>query len=109
MSTKGISANIKKEVAKIVEDFNRTVLQNDPEYSYVTRYRGKYLYLNRQNYGRPDPICRLTFTGEMDSWEFAIYKYSSEQYDADEWFFPGAEDVDGTIEGAMKASLKAYP
>ena len=31
------------------------------------------------------------------------------QYDPEEWFFPGAGDVNGTIEGAMKAGLKAYP
>jgi hypothetical protein len=45
----------------------------------------------------------------MDDWEFAIYKYSSERYDPDEWFFPGVGLVDGTIEGAMKAGLEAYP
>jgi hypothetical protein len=37
------------------------------------------------------------------------YKYSDERYDEEEWFFPGAGHVDGTIEGAMKAGLEAYP
>ena len=45
----------------------------------------------------------------MQHWEFAIYKYSDERYDPEEWIFPGAEEVDGTIEGAMRAGLKAYP
>jgi hypothetical protein len=45
----------------------------------------------------------------MDSWEFAIYKYSDERYDPDEWMFPGAGHIDGTIEGAIKAGLEAYP
>ena len=45
----------------------------------------------------------------MQKWSFAIYKYSDEQYDEEEWFFPGSEHVDGTIEGAMKAGLEAYP
>ena len=27
----------------------------------------------------------------------------------DSVFFPGAEEVDGTMEGAMRADLKAYP
>jgi hypothetical protein len=45
----------------------------------------------------------------MDAWEFAIYKYSDDQYDAEEWFFPGSQHVDGTVEGALKAGLKAYP
>ncbi len=30
-------------------------------------------------------------------------------YDPDEWFFPGSESVDGTVAGAMKAGLAAYP
>jgi hypothetical protein len=44
----------------------------------------------------------------MEDWSFAIYKYSDERYDEEEWFFPGSEHVDGTIEGAMKAGLEAY-
>jgi hypothetical protein len=32
-----------------------------------------------------------------------------ERYDPDEWFFPGSEFVDGTLQGAMKAGLEAYP
>ena len=76
---------------------------------YVPRYRGKFLYLDRQDYGRQHPICRLEYTGKMEEWSFAIYKYSDERYDEEEWFFPGAGHVDGTIEGAMKAGLEAYP
>jgi len=45
----------------------------------------------------------------MNNWEFAIFKWSSERYDPDEWIFPGLEYVDGTIEGAMMAGLYAYP
>jgi hypothetical protein len=54
------------------------------------------------------PICRLTYTGKLDDWGFAIFKWSNERYDPDEWFFPGAEELDGTIEGAMRSGLKAY-
>jgi hypothetical protein len=57
---------------------------------------------------QPLPIRRLTWNGKMDNWDFAIYKYSSEQYDPEEWFFPGAEFVDGTVTGAMKAGMAAY-
>jgi hypothetical protein len=70
---------------------------------------GKFLYLDRKDYGRLQPICRLEYTGNMQEWSFAIYKYSDERYDEEEWFFPGAEHVDGTLEGAMKAGLEAYP
>ena len=45
----------------------------------------------------------------MDNWEFAIYKYSDSRYDPEEWMFPGMGEVDGTIEGAMRAGLLAYP
>jgi len=59
--------------------------------------------------GRQHPIARLTYTGSTDGCEFAIYKYSDERYDADDWLFPGAGYVDGTLEGAMRAGLEAYP
>ena len=44
----------------------------------------------------------------MDNWGFAIYKFSVDRYDPEEWFFPGANEVDGTITGAMKAGMIAY-
>jgi hypothetical protein len=45
----------------------------------------------------------------MDNWDFAIYKYSDNRYDPEEWFFPGEQFVDGTVTGAMKAGMIAYP
>lgn len=108
MSKKSIPEEIKKQADEIVNHFNRKVIR-DPNYYYVTRYSGSYLYLGRREYGKPSPICRLKYCGKMDNWEFAIYKYSDERYDPEEWFFPGSGHVDGTIEGAMKAGLEAYP
>jgi hypothetical protein len=46
---------------------------------------------------------------KMDNWDFAIYRHSRNLYDSDEWMFPGAGHVNGTIEGAMKAGMEAYP
>ncbi|MCB8943410.1 MAG: hypothetical protein H6658_06620 [Ardenticatenaceae bacterium] len=78
--------------------------------AYVPRFRGAYLYLDRVGYNqRPSQICRLKWKGAMDGWEFAIYKYSDNGYDPDEWMFPGSGEVDGTIPGAMRAGNKAYP
>ena len=108
MALKSIPSAVKKEIDQRVETFNRTVIRN-PDVFYRTRYRGRYLYLDRYNYGRMGPICRLTYTGDIENWEFAIYRYSKERYDPDEWFFHGAENVDGTVEGAMAAGLEAYP
>jgi hypothetical protein len=107
-TTRGIPETVKTEVETIVEHFNRTAIRN-PQSIYVPRYKGKFLYLDRQDYGRQHPICRLEYTGKLEDWSFAIYKYSDERYDDEEWFFPGAGHVDGTIEGAMKAGLDAYP
>ena len=106
-TTRGIPDEVKTEVAAIVEHFNTTAIRN-PLCVYVPRYKGKFLYLDRQDYGRRSPICRLEYTGKMEGWSFAIYKYSDERYE-EEWFFPGSEHVDGTLEGAMKAGLEAYP
>lgn len=108
MRSKRIPESIKKQVAEIVKRFNAEAIK-DPDQFYITRYRGNYLYLDRNDYGTVGPICRLEFNGKMDNWDFAIFKYSSERYDPDEWFFPGSELVDGTVEGAMKAGLEAYP
>lgn len=81
-----------------------------PVGSYVPRFRGTYLYLDRIGQdGFPYQICRLKWTGDISNWDFAIYRHSRNFYDPDEWFFPGAEEVDGTVEGAMRAGLKAYP
>ena len=104
-----LTPEIKLQADAIVARFNAEELRNKPYAHYVTSYRGAHLYLGHELGGRFGPICRLTYTGDMSHWEFAIYKYGGGVYDPDEWFFPGAEEADGTIEGAMRAGLKAYP
>ena len=108
MPKKGIPDDIRQRADAIVDQFNRTVINNPYQY-YLTRYKGNFLYLDRADFGRRGAICRLTYSGKFDEWEFAIFKYSSDTYDSSEWFFPGSEYVDGSIEGAMKAGLAAYP
>ncbi len=102
-----LPSEIKGEVEKIVESFNERVLKGQGRY-YLTRFRGRFVYLDRSDYGRIGPICRLEFMGGMDNWKFSIFKFSSESYDSVDWFFPGSDLVDGTVEGAMKAGLEAY-
>lgn len=120
MATKQtIPPEIQDEVQKLIDDFNkknfktppamRALFGNKVKPGYSARFKGKYLYLDCDEFGKPSPICRLTWNGKMDNWDFAIYKYSDNCYDAEEWFFPGAEEVDGTVTGAMKAGMKAYP
>ncbi len=107
MPAKSIPKEVREQINAIVDRFNRDELA-DSERSYIARFRGKYLYLDRKEYDNVGPICRLEYTGDTNKWRFAIYKYSSERYDPDEYFFPGEECVDGTVEGAMKAGMRAY-
>lgn len=108
MSRQAIPQHVKEWADTAIQQFNSTVIR-DPTYFYVARYRGPYLYLDRLDYGQPSHVARLTYTGSTDDWGFAIYKYSDEKYDAEEWLFPGSGHLDGTIEGAMRAGLEAYP
>jgi hypothetical protein len=87
MGKEGIPDEIKAQVNEIVARFNEG--SGDPTCFYATRYRGNYLYLDRSDFGQIGPICRLKYTGDMNNWEFAIYKFSSERYDPEECFSPG--------------------
>lgn len=108
MPRQAIPEQIKQAADAVIQDFNTRVI-GDPARFFTARYRGNHLYLDRWESGRADPICRLTYTGTDDRWEFTIYKYSDERYDPEEWFFPGAQHVDGTIAGALRAAMEAYP
>jgi len=79
-TTRGIPDEVKTDVEALVQHFNTTVIRN-PHCLYVPRYKGKFLYLDRQDYGRQHPICRLEYTGKMEDWSFAIYNYIYENYD----------------------------
>lgn len=82
----------------------------NPVGSYIPRFRGAFLYLDRIGWnGRLSQICRLKWTGDIENWAFAIYRHSRNAYDPDEWMFPGSGHVDGTVEGAMRAGMEAYP
>lgn len=105
---KQIPAEVREKAEEVIARFNR---ENFPDgnVKYMARFQGNYLFLDRSDYGSDGKICRLKYTGDFENWDFAIYKYSDGDYDPDEWLFPGDEEVDGSIEGAMRAGLKAYP
>jgi len=110
MTKTAIPKEIQEEVVKIIDDYNHETFHDYIEdLSYFPEFKGKFLYLKRKEFGQISPVVRLTYTGDIKDWEFAIFKWSREQYDPDEWFFPGVQHVDGTIEGAMKAGMEAYP
>ncbi len=109
MAKPKLTPDIKQQADAIVARFNAEQLKNK-RYAYcTTKYRGLNLYLGHERGGKFWPVCRLTYTGDMENWDFAIYKYSDERYDPEEWFFTGAGEVDGTIEGAIRAGFMAYP
>jgi hypothetical protein len=108
MTAVTIPKEVKVWVDNRVVAFNRLAFK-DTCVDYRSRFRGRFLYIDQDELGTTGPICRLTYTGKLDDWEFAIFKWSDERYVPDEWFFPGAEEVDGTVEGALRAGLKAYP
>lgn len=108
MSKNSIPAEIKRQVDAIVERFNAERIQDTHRF-FTTRYRGLYVYLDRRDGNMTSQRGRIKYTGAMDGWEFAIFKYSSETYDPDEWMFPGSQYLNGTVEGALKACIEAYP
>ncbi len=50
----------------------------------------------------------MTYNGDSENMPFAIYRYTTEKYN-EKTAFAGAHHLDGTIEGAIKAILDAYP
>ena len=108
MSKTALPENIKQQVQEIVEQFNQRVMHVPDDY-YACRFRGRFAYLDHCRYGRVGPVCRLEYNSDMKDWGFAIYKYSRNAYDPDEYWFPGEQHVDGTVEGVLKAVQEAYP
>lgn len=71
--------------------------------------RGKFIYLRRGMIdGSVQNLGRLIYSGDPENMPFAIYRYRTEKYDS-KGDFLGAHHLDGTLEGAMKAVLEAYP
>lgn len=104
-----IPTEVQEKVNAIIDDFNATEFNEQPDFKYYPIYRSDFVYINRKEGENDGPIFRLRYTGEINDWDFAIYKYSREKYDPEEYFFPGYQCIDGTIEGALKAGMEAYP
>ena len=65
MVTKRIPEEVKAQVNEIVAQFNER--SNDPTCYYAARFRGLYLYLDRSDFGRVGPTCRLKYVGNIGS------------------------------------------
>ena len=104
MKKTAISDDIRDQMDLRIKTFNEK-----QKCCYTSSFKGKFMYLEQWKSGLKNPVCRLKFNGQIDDWEFAIFKWSNETYDSNEMFFPGSECVDVSVEGAMKAGLLAYP
>ena len=109
MAKTKITTDIQEKVNKIIDDFNASEFKNQPDFMYYPMYRSGFLYIYRKEGEKDGPICRLKYTGNFTGWDFAIYKYSRDKYDSNEFCFPGFQYINGTIEGALKAGIEAYP
>jgi len=54
MSGKRIPQDVRAQVEAIVAQFNQTVVR-DPETFFSVRFRGRYVYLDRDDYGPVGP------------------------------------------------------
>lgn len=111
-----LSEEQKELLSQRVETFNKA-----NKSFYQVTFKGKFCYISRVDKTKSffgflgggsaieTHIGRLTYSGNIEKMEFAVFKYSSETYDANEFFFPGAGKLDGTIEGALRAGLEIYP
>ena len=60
---------------------------------------GRYCYVRHGG----SPLCRLGYRGEVATWDFAIYKYSTQSYSTQE-MFPSR----GTVADLVGRALTAY-
>ena len=103
-----IPDTVQSEIAMRIDAFNKKQLAKKG-CKYLPVIKGKFIYLMRTTIDQQrEPVCRLTYHGDLEDMSFAIFKWSSEAYSSSECF-PGDNHIDGTLEGAMKAGLKAYP
>ena len=70
--------------------------------------RGRFVYVFVMDGDVENKLGRIEYHGKPDHWSFAIYKYSSNSYHPDEFGYPGFFEMDGTLQGALKACLGWY-
>ena len=105
---KTIPKEIKTEVIQIVEDFNKSS-KMPKDCFYKPRFKGRFCNLDRSDFGTIGQICRIEYTGDKNKWRFEMFLWSTETYTNNMDCCSEIKIFDGTIEGAMKAGLSAYP
>ncbi len=61
--------------------------------------KGRHCYV----YHNGDPLCRLGYTGDVDVWEHAIYRFSTGGYSNSDPFMIARGSVNECVVAAMKA------
>ncbi len=71
-----VPLTIQSEISARVVAFNEKYQIECRYYPYI---RGKFIYLTREGIdGSFKKICRLTYNGDLEKMDFAIFRYSSE-------------------------------
>jgi hypothetical protein len=70
-----------------------------------TRFRAGFAYLDAQVGGQTIPLCRLRYAGYANSWGFAIWRASHDDYQ-DSWLPSGLPS--GTAEDALDCACGLY-
>lgn len=61
--------------------------------------RGGFCYVMYEG----EPLCRFGYRGNLEEWDFAIYRYSTQSFGPFEWVSPRARPRD-----AIMTALRAY-
>ena len=77
---------------------NEIVAIGDPDLD-VTK-NGRFCYVSHAG----KPLCRLGYRGEVEIWDFAIYRYSRQAYDTSFEIFP----LFGNVGECVRKALDAY-
>ncbi len=115
-ATSNISSSIKSQIEDALVRFSQQA-----GIQFKVTYRGKFVYLSvlekpRSHFGffRGAPkeietlVGRMKYGDSKNRWTFAIFKYSSERYHPDEFGYPGYSELDGTLEGCLRAAGAWY-
>jgi hypothetical protein len=79
-----------------IERLNQAISDlGDPALQAETRARFCYLYYGSQS------LCRLGYRGELNEWDFAIYRSTIGKYSNGDYFLPSRAPIDECIRTAL--------
>lgn len=103
MRKKVIPDEVRKIVIKRLEQHVREKYAKY-DIGLILDFKGAYLYVDYEEGYEESHLCRIRYTGEIDSWDMEIYKYSDNCYDQ-EGEYPGSG---GTVEECFDEAAALY-